>query len=163
MDIAGSLMGLAFFMIIFIPIIIINKNLNKRRKLLVGKLYEFASKENKTITEFDSWTDNSIIGMSTDKEFLFFLRNTNDYNTQIKIPVNNINKCYFKETKINSKVIEKLEVVFEMNNQKDSIILEFFKADAKDFIIGAEMRIAKKWIAKITEDFPKPKVLLYNV
>ncbi len=163
MDLPETIMGAIFFMIIIVPIIIINKGLNKKRKIIITKLNEFALKENKTISEFDSWTDNTIIGISSDNEYIFFIREINQCKTELKIAVNKIKNCFIKDYKNDRKTIDCLELVFELHDKKDNTILEFFKADAKNFIMGEEMRIAKKWLDKITEDIPKPKVLLYNV
>ena len=163
MDLPNTVMGAVFFMIIFIPIVIINKNLNKKRKQLISQLNEFALRENKTITEFDLWTDNTIVGISTDKEFLFFFRAINDTKTEIKIPVKQIKNCFIKDYKSERKIIESLELIFELHNERENIVLEFFKADSKNFIMGEEMKFAKKWRDKISDDLPKPKVLLYNV
>ena len=163
MNLPNAILGAVFFMIIFIPIIIINKNLNKKRKQLISKLNEFALQENKSISEYDSWTDNTILGISADKEFLFFYRVINDLKTEIKIPVNQIKNCFIKDYKNERKAIESLELIFELQNESENIVLEFFKADAKNFIMGEEMKFAKKWRDKISEDLPKPKVLLYTI
>ncbi|VXB54763.1 conserved hypothetical protein [Flavobacterium sp. 9AF] len=163
MDTFGSLMGIIFFVIIFIPILIINNRLNKKRKRLLAKLNSFAQEENKSIIEFDTWTDDSIIGISTDKEFIFFIRNKNDYNEKIKIPTNQIKDCYTNLKKASLKMTDSLEVVFELKEHKEKVVLQFFKADSKDFIMGEEMRIAKKWIDKVTDYLPKIKPLLYSV
>jgi len=156
-------MGILFFVLIFIPILLINNKLNKKRKRLINTLNEFAAQENKRVLEFDTWTDNSIIGMSTDKEYLFFIRDKNDYHTKLKIPVNQIKNSYTNQQKNNSKSVALLELILEMQDQNENIRLEFFKADKNDFIMGEELRIAKKWVSKITEDFPKPRILLYNI
>lgn len=161
MDLPGTIMGIIFFMIIIVPILVINKGLNKKRKLIITKLNEFALKENKVINEFDSWTDNTIIGISNDT--IFFIREINESKTELKIAVNKIKNCFIKDHKNDRKAIDRLELVFELHDKEENIVLEFFKADAKNFIMGEEMRIAKKWVNKITEDIPKPKVLLYNV
>ena len=156
-------MGILFFVLIFIPILLINSKLNKKRNSLINTLNEFAAQENKRVLEFDTWTDNSIIGMSTDKEYLFFIRDKNDYHTKLKIPVNQIKNSYTNQQKNNSKSVALLELILEMQDQNENIRLEFFKADKRDFIMGEELRIAKKWVSKITEDFPKPRILLYNI
>ena len=71
MNAFGSIIGILVFIVIFIPILFINNKLNKKRKRLINTLNEFAAQENKRVIEFDTWTDNSIIGRSTDKEYLF--------------------------------------------------------------------------------------------
>ncbi|NJM80275.1 MAG: hypothetical protein HC854_12880 [Flavobacterium sp.] len=155
MDLPDTIMGAIFFLIIIVPIVLINKGLNKKRNFFIAKLNEFALKENKVISEFDSWTDNTIIGISSDNEYIFFLREIDENKTQLKIAVNKIKNCFIKEHKNDRKTIVSLELVFELNDRKENIVLEFFKADAKNFIMGEEMRIAKKWKNKIMEDYSK--------
>ncbi|WP_339839635.1 hypothetical protein [uncultured Flavobacterium sp.] len=92
---------------------------------------------------------------------LYFLRNTADYNVKTKVAISDIKYCFIKEDKESNR-INALEFVIELNSSKDSIVLEFFKVDNKNFIIGEEMRIAKKWNTKLVEGIPKSKVLLYS-
>jgi hypothetical protein len=75
--------------------------------------------------------------------------------------MSDIKYCFIKENK-ESQRITSLEFVIELNSNKDSIILEFFKVDDKNFMMGEEMRIIKKWNAKLVEGIPKSKVLLYS-
>ncbi|CAM3497590.1 hypothetical protein FLGE108171_00310 [Flavobacterium gelidilacus] len=161
MDIPNTIIGTIFFLVLIAPIVIVNKRILKRRQQFVNKINEFAAEDQKKVIEFDTWTDNTIIGISDDNQMLYFLRNTADYNLKTKVAISDIKYCFIKEDKESNR-INALEFVIELNSSKDSIVLEFFKVDNKNFIIGEEMRIAKKWNTKLVEGIPKSKVLLYS-
>lgn len=161
MDIPNTIIGTIFFLVLIAPIVIVNKRILKRRQQFVNKINEFAAEDQKKVIEFDTWTDNTIIGISDDNQMLYFLRNTADYNVKTKVAISDIKYCFIKEDKESNR-ISSLELVIELNSSKDSIVFEFFKVDNKNFIMGEEMRIAKKWNTKLVEGIPKSKVLLYS-
>ncbi|MFT5754859.1 MAG: hypothetical protein ACI924_002105 [Flavobacterium sp.] len=161
MDIPNTIIGTIFFLVLIAPIVVVNKRILKRRQQFINKINDFAAEDLKKVVEFDTWTDNTIIGISDDNQMLYFLRNTADYNLKTKVAMSDIKYCFIKENK-ESQRITSLEFVIELNSNKDSIILEFFKVDDKNFMMGEEMRIIKKWNAKLSEGIPKSKVLLYS-
>jgi hypothetical protein len=161
MDIPNTIIGTIFFLVLIAPIVVVNKRILKRRQQFINKINDFAAEDLKKVVEFDTWTDNTIIGISDDNQMLYFLRNTVDYNLKTKVAMSDIKYCFIKENK-ESQRITSLEFVIELNSNKDSIILEFFKVDDKNFMMGEEMRIIKKWNAKLSEGIPKSKVLLYS-
>jgi hypothetical protein len=161
MDIPNTIIGTIFFLVLIAPIVVVNKRILKRRQQFINKINDFAAEDLKKVVEFDTWTDNTIIGISDDNQMLYFLRNTADYNLKTKVAMSDIKYCFIKENK-ESQRITSLEFVIELNSNKDSIILEFFKVDEKNFMMGEEMRIIKKWNAKLVEGIPKSKVLLYS-
>jgi len=161
MDIPNTIIGTIIFIVLIAPMIIINKKILKKRNLFVKKLIDFANEDHKKIIDFDTWTDNSLIGLSEDNELLYFIRNTTNYNNMTKVLIKDIKNCTIKEIK-NGTRFESIEFVIELNSQNEHVVLEFFKVDDKNFILGEEMRIAKKWFSKLTEVIPKNKVLLYN-
>jgi hypothetical protein len=161
MDIPNTIIGTIFFLVLIAPIVVVNKRILKRRQQFINKINDFAAEDLKKVVEFDTWTDNTIIGISDDNQMLYFLRNTADYNLKTKVAMSDIKYCFIKENK-ESQRITSLEFVIELNSNKDSIILEFFKVDDKNFMMGEEMRIIKKWNAKLVEGIPKSKVLLYS-
>lgn len=164
MDIPNLIMGIALFSAILLPILLINKKVLEKRKKNIAKLNAFAQLDNNKISELDSWTDNSIIGINEDKTKLYFVRNTEIYDEKIAIELKNIKHCAIvKNYKANSKNIDKLELEIELYSSNTKVYLEFFKADEKNFMMGEEMRLAKKWSEKIISEFPKEKILLYSV
>lgn len=149
MDLPNTIIGTILFLVLMLPILIINRNGNKKTKKLITQLNLYANKQNKDILEFDTWTNNSIIAMSSDKENIFFYRKKNSNVTAIDIPVKLVKKCFLNDSKSGDKTIHTLELVFEMHPNNETINLEFFKTDDQNFVIGEEMRIAKKWATKL--------------
>lgn len=149
MDLPNTIIGTILFLVLILPILIINRNGNKKTKKLITQLNLYANKQNKDILEFDTWTNNSIIAMSSDKENIFFYRKKNSNVTAIDIPVKLVKNCFLNDSKNGDKTIHTLELVFEMHPNNETINLEFFKTDDQNFVIGEEMRIAKKWATKL--------------
>lgn len=161
MDLPNTIIGIVMFTILMLPILLINRRIIKKRNVLISKLQNFSNSKNKEIKEFESWTDNSIVGISADNQTFFYLRNTVDYNRVEEVELSNIKFCHFIQIKdINGRMTKSLDLEIELLDSS-KIILEFFKADEKNFIMGEEMRIIKKWIQKINPEI-STKVLLYN-
>ena len=158
MDIPNTLIGAVFLAVLIAPIVIINKRISNKRQLFIKKINDFAADDHKKVIEFDTWTNNSIIGLSSDKTVLYFMRDTDNYSLNTKIDLSDIKHFSIKENKESQK-INLLELIIELNSNKNKIALEFFKADDKNFIMGEEMRIAKKWFDKLAEETSKAKML----
>ncbi|CAM3880992.1 MULTISPECIES: hypothetical protein [Flavobacterium] len=164
MDIPNLIMGITLFAVILLPILLINKKVLEKRKRIIAKINAFAQLDNKQIGEFDAWTDNSIIGISNDNTKLYFLRKTETYDEKMVVELKDIKNCSIASTyKTGTKNIDKLELAIELYSSNTKVYFEFFKVDEKNFMMGEEMRIAKKWSEKLTPEFPKNKVLLYNI
>jgi hypothetical protein len=162
MDLPNTIIGIVMFTILILPIVFINRKTVKKRKALVNKLHDFSNNKNKEIKEFDCWTDNSIVGISADNQTFFYLRNTKDYNKTEEIELSTIKFCHFIQKKgDNGRTTKSLDLEIELRDSS-KVVLEFFKADEKNFIMGEEMRIIKKWIEKISPEISN-KVLLYNI
>ncbi|KIX20163.1 hypothetical protein SY27_13500 [Flavobacterium sp. 316] len=150
MDTPNMIIGIVLSAIILLPILLINKSVLQKRKRIIAKLDALAIIDNKKIGELDTWTDNSVIGISTDNSKLYFSRNTDHYVKEIAFDLKNIKECTIVNTfKQGTNNIEKLELLLELYDSKDRVSLEIFKVDEKNFIIGEEMRIAKKWYSKL--------------
>lgn len=158
MDIPNTIIGVILLITLIAPIVVINKRISNKRKQFLNQINEFASEDQKEVIEFETWTNNSIIGISNDNKMLYFIRNTSNYNLKTKVVVSEIKNCFIKENKEFQK-INSLELVFELKSNKSNVVLEFFKADEKNFMIGEEMRIAKSWQSKLSEEITHGKIL----
>lgn len=153
MDITNTIIGIVFFSLIVIPIFIINNNVRKRKNQLLNTLNELSSDKNTKFSETDFWTNNSGIGIKGDE--LCFFRKGEDYSMQEVINLKDVKKCslfqFDKHGNVpkNNHEINKLSLHLTLSNHKE-INLIFFHADAINFIIGEEFRIAKKWQNIIT-------------
>lgn len=156
MDTTNTIIGLVFLSAIVIPIFIINNNIRKRKNQLLTTLNELSSDKNSKFLDFDFWTNNSGIGLKGD--VLAYFRKTEDAQINEVVNLNEIKKCSLQQfdkhgnVPRNNHEINKLALHLTLNNQKE-INLVFFHADATNFIIGEELRIAKKWLDIITTKF----------
>ena len=153
MDITNTIIGIVFFSLIFIPIFIINNNVRKRKNQLLNTLNELSSDKNTKFSETDFWTNNSGIGIKGDE--LCFFRNGEEHSMKEVINLKDVKKCSLFQFDKHGNVpksnheINKLSLHLTFSNHKE-INLVFFHIDAKNFIIGEEFRIAKKWQDIIT-------------
>lgn len=153
MDITNTLIGIVFFSLIIIPIFIINTNVRKRKNQLLNTLNELSSDKNTKFSDTDFWANNSGIGLKGD--MLAFFRKGEEAQVNEVINLNEVKKCSLAQfdkhgnaPKSNHE-INKLALHLTLSNHKE-INLVFFHADAVNFIIGEEFRIAKKWQDIIT-------------
>ena len=153
MDITNTIIGAVFFLLIVIPIFIINNNVRKRKNQLLNTLNELSSDKNTKFSDTDFWSNNSGIGLKGD--MLAFFRKGEETQVNEVINLNEVKKCSLAQfdkhgnaPKSNHE-INKLALHLTLSNHKE-INLVFFHADALNFIIGEEFRIAKKWQDIIT-------------
>ena len=153
MDITNTIIGIVFFSLIVIPIFIINNNVRKRKNQLLSTLNELSSDKKTKFSETDFWTNTSGIGVKGDE--LCFFRKEEAHPIQEVINLNDVKKCslvqFDKHGNVpkNNHETNKLALHLTLSNHKE-INLVFFHADAVNFIIGEEFRIAKKWLDIIT-------------
>ncbi len=153
MDITNTIIGIVFFSLIIIPIFIINNNVRKRKNQLLNTLNELSSDKNIKFEDTDFWTNNSGIGLKGD--MLAFFRKEEEAQVNEVINLKEVKKCtlvqFDKHGNVpkNNHEINKLALHLTLSNHKE-VNLVFFHADAKNFIIGEEFRIAKKWLDIIT-------------
>ena len=153
MDTTNTIIGLVFLSAIVIPIFIINNNIRKRKNQLLTTLNELSSDKNSKFLDFDFWTNNSGIGLKGD--VLAYFRKTEEAQINEVVDLKDIRKCSLVQFDKNGNQpksnheINKLALQLTLSNQKE-INLVFFHADAINFIIGEEFRIAKKWQDIIT-------------
>ena len=149
MDITNTIIGIVFFSLIIIPIFIINNNVRKRKNQLLNTLNELSSDKNIKFEDTDFWTNNSGIGLKGD--MLAFFRKEEEAQVNEVINLKEVKKCtlvqFDKHGNVpkNNHEINKLALHLTLSNHKE-VNLVFFHADAKNFIIGEEFRIAKKWL-----------------
>jgi hypothetical protein len=148
MDITNTIIGIVFFSLIVIPIFVINNNVRKRKNQLLNTLNELSSDKKTKFSDTDFWTNTSGIGVKGDE--LCFFRKEEAHPIQEVINLNDVKKCslaqFDKHGNVpkNNHEINKLSLHLTLSNHKE-INLVFFHADAVNFIIGEEFRIAKKW------------------
>lgn len=153
MDITNTVIGIVFFSLIIIPIFIINNNVKKRKNQLLNTLNELSSDKNTKFSDTDFWSNNSGIGLKGD--MLAYFRKADDTQVNEVVDLKEVKKCslvqFDKHGNVpkNNHEINKLALHLTLSNHKE-INLVFFHADAVNFIIGEEFRIAKKWLDIIT-------------
>jgi len=148
MDITNTIIGIVFFSLIVIPIFIINNNVRKRKNQLLNTLNELLSDKNTKFSDTDFWSNNSGIGLKGDS--LAYFRKADDTQVNEVVDLKEVKKCALVQfdkhgnTPKSNHEINKLALHLTLSNHKE-IHLVFFHADAENFIIGEEFRIAKKW------------------
>lgn len=148
MDITNTIIGIVFLLLILVPIYVINNNVKKRKKQLLSTLNELAFDENTNFSETDFWNNTSGIGLKGN--ILAFFRKVGEVQLHEVVDLKEVKKCsliqFDKYGNIpkNNHEINELALHLTLNDHKE-INLVFFHIDAKNFIIGEEFRIAKKW------------------
>lgn len=155
MDITNTFIGIVFFSLIIIPIFIINNNIRKRKNQLLNTLNELSSDKNAKFSETDFWSNNSGIGLKG--KMLAYFRKEEETQDNEVVDLKEVKKCSLVQLDRHGNVpknnheINKLALHLTLSNHKE-VNLVFFHADAKNFIIGEEFRIAKKWYDIINKE-----------
>lgn len=148
MDITNTIIGIALFLTIIIPIYLINASVKKKRNQGLQILNELSSNKNEKFSEVDLWNNSFGIGLKNDELCFFGKNETSEFKEVIQL--NEVKKSSMVKIGKNGQTphsnhdIVKLFLHLEFKNQKD-INLVFFETSSSHFIVGEEMRIAKKW------------------
>jgi hypothetical protein len=148
MDITNTIIGIVLSLAIITPIYIINSNVKKKRNQALKALNEISSNKNDKFSEVDLWNNSFGIGLKNN-ELCFLGKNEISEFKEI-INLKEVKKSLIVKTNKTGQVpksnhdIVKLSLHLEFKNQK-SLNLVFFEASPSHFIVGEEMRIAKKW------------------
>ncbi len=153
MDTINTIIGLVFLSLILGPIYIINSNVKKTKNQLLNTLNGLSIDHNVKFSETDFWNNASGIGLKGD--VIVFFRKTGEIEQHEVIDLKDVKKCSLLQLDKHGNVpksnhdINKLVLNLVLNDHKE-INLVFFQADAKNFVLGEEFRIAKKWQDIIT-------------
>jgi len=147
---------LTVFCIILYLLIISGKK--KKESEFLQNLFTLAEKNNCQISEYERW-NNSIIGIDRKRNYLFFIRITNENETTQQINLTDIQKVRVIESsrivsikESNSKVVDRIELEFSnINRNKPDTIVEFYNTAYDNLFLAGELVIAEKW-GKIIND-----------
>ena len=154
MDLGTTITGLIILIIGILPFLIMAISKSNRKKKLLQSLNKLAQQQNTTIAEYDIWS-NSIIGISTNKHFIFAIRHVNNEVKTYQVNLlETINCRVINEGRSVSSFIvtDKIEIAFTAKEkQKAEIIIELYNNEYDCLTISHELQLAEKW-CKIAKD-----------
>lgn len=157
MDLGSAIVGIVILLAIATPFVLLNFNSNKKRRLIVRSLTDFAEKNNCRISQFESW-NNAIIGIDDQANQLFFIRIGKDNLTNQHIDLHQVIKCQMQNSvrTINyreghTKVIDIIKLGLSLKDKNQPpVFLECYNAQTDNLTLSGELQIAEKW-CKIIE------------
>ena len=157
MEIGIAIIGLIVLTATFLPFIIVHRNKGKRENEFLERLNWLAKTQASEIKDWDTTMELGI-GLSADRQYVFFLRKKENQLSEQRVDLNTIQKCVANTIRrsVNTKagkdsIIEKLELVFvPIHPTKDTIRLEFFHSN-ESLQIYEEYNLLKKWEKTLQE------------
>lgn len=155
MDLNNTIIGIALFFAIAIPIYFINSASKKKSGKLSNKLSNLFTNVPSKVSDYDAFGGDSIIGMH-ENELGFYQERSNKIVAKT-IKLNEISKFHLTKDFITSgknkeTILAKVQLDFEFIDKskgKDSLL--FFQMDDNNFMVGEELRIATKWEEKLNK------------
>lgn len=155
MDLNNTIIGIALFFAIAIPIYFINSASKKKSGKLSNKLSNLFTNVPSKVSDYDVFGGDSIIGMH-ENELGFYQERSNKIVAKT-IKLNEISKFHLTKDFITSGKnketnLAKVQLDFEFIDKskgKDSLL--FFQMDDNNFMVGEELRIATKWEEKLNK------------
>lgn len=155
MDLNNTIIGIALFFAIAIPIYFINSASKKKSGKLSNKLSNLFTNVPSKVSDYDAFGGDSIIGMH--KNELGFYQERSNKIVAKTIKLNEISKFHLTKDFITSGKnketnLAKVQLDFEFIDKskgKDSLL--FFQMDDNNFMVGEELRIATKWEEKLNK------------
>jgi hypothetical protein len=148
----GTIIFLAIlFLAIAIPVFISNRKKNKREKLLLNRMNEFAKRSNCILSDYQHWKDLQI-GIDQKNGKLFFIRSTKDHESEKEIDLSKVqNIRVLKGERLvnmgNDKytAIDKIDVTFTDRNSQTETIMDFYNCGYDSPTVQGELQLAEKW------------------
>lgn len=137
-----------------LPIIILNGNRGKKKKIFQQSLTDLAKKTNCNISEYEILNETAI-GIDKKAHQLFFIRTTSGHEVQQTVNLAEIKKCRMAETgrTVESvRVVEKLELAFTPfapGQQETS--LNVYDVDMDNLTLSGEFQFAEKWVQLVND------------
>jgi len=161
MDLGSAIIGAIVIVISALPVILMNRSIKKRKKVLLQSIKEMATQNNCHINQHEIF-GSFAIGIDDSKNFVFFYRQTKEKEIKQFVDLGEVQSCKvintsrtLKRKEGNQKVIDKLELSFIPAMNKPEIKLEFFNADVNAQLYG-ELQSIEKW-SKLINDRLKNK------
>jgi len=152
MESGTTIVGIILLLAIVLPIIFLVSKKSKNGKQFSSELFDFASKNNGTISEHELW-NNTALGLDKETHQLYFIKNAANNKIKHKINLLEIQKCRIVNTSRNikykgenHKVIDRLELAFTSRDKsKPEILLEFYNTDYDSATLSGELQLIEKW------------------
>jgi hypothetical protein len=137
-----------------LAVVIVNSNKKNKKKQFVQTLTDLAEKNNCKISEHDLW-NNSLIGIDTSANQLFFIRKNGENAISNVIDLQGIQKCrVINSSRVvtnkdsNHTVTDKIELALTSPDAKISdTILEIYNTNRDNLFLNGELPLAEKWAA----------------
>lgn len=151
MDIKIIIIGSILVILCILPLVFAGRGRKKKEKKLVQSLFDFANRNECSITEHEICGE-ILIGVDESNRCLFFMKQRNQEVITQLINLNEFQICKVKNSSRsvnNTSVIEKLELVFiPKDKTKKEVALEFYNSDHSIQIVD-ELKSIEKWCNKI--------------
>ncbi|MCZ2130477.1 MAG: hypothetical protein LC109_09445, partial [Bacteroidia bacterium] len=133
-----------------IPIIIMYVKSQQKKGRAINSLKALALKENKHISESDTWKENAI-GLDENKTTVFAIRKTKDSIIPYTIRLKDVKSCQFIN-RSSTNFIEQLTLTFTFkDNAKSNLTLDFYHNELDSTEIADELQLIQKWDKLINE------------
>ncbi|KJD36655.1 hypothetical protein PW52_03145 [Tamlana sedimentorum] len=140
MDTRSTVIGLVIALICFAPFVIFSIIKRRNKNTLINSLNTLAQKQNSQIGSFEI-LNNAIIGIDTNFEFAYFIKNNDDVVVDLK----NVNHCYLDIIKDSrQKALLNANIIFDTFSGK-KITFNIFD-DEVDPPLNGEIPFSEKWV-----------------
>ncbi|AXG74108.1 hypothetical protein DVK85_07580 [Flavobacterium arcticum] len=148
METGTIIIGIAIFILIFIPLVLAQTKRKNEEKVILNKLLKTAKDKWCTIEQYDIW-NQSAIGIDSTNKTLFFIEAPTKEAVQINL--NTIKQCrivnasrVLENEDIEPMAVRKLELSFIKTHPEDEIRILFFDANIS-LQVDEELKLIKKW------------------
>lgn len=147
MDLGNVLMWSVIAVICIVPFVIMSRNAQKEKQKSRQALQDFAAEHNASIDQEDHWMKIAI-GLDEKQGLLFFLSELHGTQDKQWVNLSEIQKCTVSDSSrmvSGQKVVDKIELLFSIRGNQNSVALEFFNVSSGNLTPTIEFQLAEKW------------------
>lgn len=159
MELSNIISVLIFLVIVTVPIIMLVRSGNKKKKALTDKVNNLKAQYQLNISESDSW-DNIMLGIDKETRKILWVKEATDGSDKNRVvDLDKIGQCkkvnigrMVKAGKESSQVLDRLGLeLFDKANLDNPIVLEFYNSE-NNYLFNFQLELHSKWQKLIAEN-----------
>ncbi|MFC6996383.1 hypothetical protein [Rufibacter roseus] len=158
MDLSSFAIGMALLIACILPFYLMSAKNKRREQEQLQDLLKLAEESGCQITQHDLW-NNSLIGIDSTANILFFLRKVNGQAASEKVNLAQVQHCRVEDV---SRTITSKDGNYSKTDQSGLVLtyrdkgrketkLEFYNVEYDSLTMQGELLLAKKWAGIIAQ------------
>ncbi len=156
MDSGIIIIGIITLLVCILPFIFMARSRKIKTTQMLNALNNLAKEKDCKITTHEFCGD-LLVGIDEHNPYFFLHKKTLNSTVNQVVNLSEIKSCEIVNTKYNRDIVQKLELKFTSENNKQAEIFVEFYNHAENFQLSGEIQLIEKWLELILKTIHKTK------